>query len=130
MKVLVSLLLIFSTSITMASPAGKLNEDGSFKVSEKSLDLLGVKFYELKGKEPWVLPKESIVQIKFTKGVFRRYEGDIAFVIVKILKKDGEYVSVSSPDLQAGDEVAVKGASFLRLTEADLNSDTVDACAH
>lgn len=130
MKNIFMLILMLSASLAVASPASQLNEDGSFRVSEKSLNLLGVKFYELKSNGPWVLPKEAIVQVKFTKGVFRRYEGDITFVIVKILKKDGEYVSLTSPDLQSGDEVAVKGASYLRLTEADLNSDTVDACAH
>jgi hypothetical protein len=130
MKYIFILILTLSTSIVMASSAGQLNEDGSFRVSEKSLSLLGVKFYQLQGKGPWVFPKEAIVQVKFTKGVYRRYEGDITFVIVKILKKDGDYVSTTSPDLEAGDEVAVKGASFLRLTEADLNSDTLDACAH
>jgi multidrug efflux pump subunit AcrA (membrane-fusion protein) len=130
MKKIFLFILILSTSVAKATPASKLNEDGSFRVSDKSLHQLGIKFYELQGKRPWVLPKEAIVQVKFTKGVYRRYEGDVTFVIVKILKKDGEYVSIVSQDLEPGDEVAVKGASFLRLAEADLNSDTVDACAH
>jgi hypothetical protein len=130
MKKILILILALNTAIVMASSASKLNEDGSFQVSPKSLELLGVKFFELKSDGPWVLPKDAIVRIKFTQGVYRRYDGDITFVIVKTLKTDGAYVSIESADLQPNDEVAVQGASFLRLTEADLNSDTVDACAH
>jgi hypothetical protein len=32
--------------------------------------------------------------------------------------------------LESGDEVAVTGTKFLRMAETDLNSETVDNCAH
>lgn len=51
-------------------------------------------------------------------------------VLVKILRREGDNLLVTSEDLELGDEVAVTGAVFLRMTDADLNSGTVDSCAH
>jgi hypothetical protein len=120
------------TSVThsYAGTAGVLNEDGSFRLKDESIKTLGIDFLKLSNDGPWSVPLESIVRIKFTKGVYRRYEGAITFVLVNILKHEEDRVIISSPDLEAGDEVASKGTSYLRLTEADLKSDTVDACAH
>ena len=76
------------------------------------------------------MPKSALVKIKFTDGVYRRFKGDITYVIVKVLKTDKNSVTLEAEDLEAGDEVATSGVSFLRLTEADLNSETIDNCAH
>ena len=130
MRILFCVLLTIAASSAYASPSATKNEDGSFKLSEKSIQQLGVSFLKLLKMSPWVIPVESLVKIKFTSGVYRRYEGDITFVSVKILKNNGVHAFVESSDLEAGDEVAVTGTSFLRLTEADLNSGTVDSCAH
>jgi hypothetical protein len=70
------------------------------------------------------------VKVKFTQGVYRRFKNDITFVIVNVSKAEGSSVVISSDDLESDDEVAVEGVHFLRLTEADLNSETVDNCAH
>lgn len=113
-----------------AASAGVKNEDGSFKLPEQALSILGIKFSKLDSSGPWKVLKNSLVNIKFTKGVYRRYEGDIAFVIVKVLKDMGNEILISSSDLEIGDEIATEGTTYLRLTEADLNSDTVDACSH
>ncbi|MCC7442682.1 MAG: hypothetical protein IT285_13690 [Bdellovibrionales bacterium] len=99
-------------------------------MSEKALKGLGVEFQAIKGTGPWTLPAEALVQIKHTTGVYRRFEKWIAFVLVNVTGKNGNTIKISSEDLQEGDEVAVTGATFLRLTEADLNSDTVDSCSH
>ena len=130
MKSLIIAILFLTSAIVNATPAAQKNEDGSFKISEKSLTALGVVFAGLSSQGPWILPKDSIVKVNFTEGVYRRYEGDITFVIVKVLNTNGNNVTLTSQDLEAGDEVATKGTSFLRLAEADLNSGTVDACAH
>lgn len=110
--------------------AGTLNDDGSFKLSEESLKRLNVKFSKLTKAGPWLVPKESIVRIKFSRGIYRRYEGDITFVLIKIIKDLGEHVLIQSPDLELDDEIAIQGVSFLRVAETDLKSTTVDACAH
>jgi hypothetical protein len=123
------IIFMFSFSV-MASPAGVKNEDGSFKISSKSLTIMGIQFSKLDSGGPWVLPKDALVKIKFTQGVYRMFEGNITFVIVSVLKSDSQNMTVKSEDLEFGDEVAIKGTNFLRLTEADLNSETVDNCAH
>ena len=130
MKWLFISIFLLKVSGSYAASAGVKNEDGSFKLPEQSLTILGIKFMKLDSAGPWTIHKNSLVGIKFTKGVYRRYEGDIAYVIVKVLKDMGNQVLISSSDLEIGDELAIEGTTYLRLTEADLNSDTVDACAH
>ena len=127
MKVLLLLCLIVQSSW---AGVATLNEDGSFTLNKNSQQTLGIKFMRLNSTGPWLVPKESLVHVKFSKGVYRFYDGSITFVLVSTLKEEKDYVLISSSDLEAGDEIAIKGTSFLRLTEADLNSDTVDACAH
>lgn len=129
MKFLICISIMFSLQV-LAAPAGIKNEDGSFKVSDKSLNLMGIKFTKLQNAGPWELPKDALVKIKFTQGVYRKYEGDITYVLVTVLKTDAHRIVVKSDDLDIGDEVAVAGTNFLRLTESDLNSETVDSCAH
>lgn len=104
-------------------------EDG-FKLSPKAESALNIEFKALGKSNNWVLPKEALVQIKQSYGVYRKLEGWISFVLVKINNRTENSVTVSSPDLEAGDEVAITGANFLRMTDADLNSATVDNCAH
>jgi hypothetical protein len=130
MKIFILLITIIMSFQLLAHPAGTKNEDGTFKLSEKSLNVMGIQFSKLNVSGPWVIPKEALVKIKFTQGVYRRFENNITYVIVTVLKETSEMVTVQSEDLEIGDEVAIKGAHFLRLAEADLNSDTVDNCAH
>ncbi len=124
------LYVVMTLLLNTAFGAGTKNEDGSFKLSSKSLRTMGIEFQKLNGNGPWSIPLSSLVKIKFTQGVYRRFQGDITFVIVNVMKVDGATVLISSEDLEQNDEVAVTGVHFLRLTEADLNSSTVDSCAH
>ena len=104
-------------------------EDG-FKLSKKAVTNLGITFNSLKGSGPWMIPKSSLVRIKHSTGVYRRWDSWITMVLVKVLSQTKETITIKSVDLQDQDEVAITGVPFLRMTEADLNSDTVDACAH
>ncbi len=104
-------------------------EDG-FKLSDKAVKNLGVTFNVLSGAGPWMIPKSALVRIKHSTGVYRKWDGWITMVLVKVLKQTKETVTIKSIDLQDQDKVAITGVPFLRMTEADLNSDTVDSCAH
>lgn len=106
------------------------DKEEGFKMSTQALLNLGVRFATLQGSGPFVVPKDTLIRIKHSTGVYRRFEGWIGFVLVQVRSQDGKTARIVSEDLQPGDEVAVSGASFLRLTEADLNADTVDSCAH
>lgn len=104
-------------------------EEG-FKMSDAALQTLGVRFAKIDGHGSWTVSKNALVWIKHTSGVYRRFENWISFILVEVVSKKDGSVTIRSEDLQAGDEVAVEGASFLRMTEADLNADTVDSCSH
>jgi hypothetical protein len=128
MKFLILFTLV--ANISFAEPAGTKGEDGNFKVSEKSLNHLGVRFQSLKGNGPWTVPKDTLVRIKLTSGVYRRFEGEITYVLVKKTSEQDGLVTIQSEDLESGDEVAITGTKYLRMAETDLNSETVDNCAH
>jgi predicted nucleotide-binding protein (sugar kinase/HSP70/actin superfamily) len=76
------------------------------------------------------VPQTALIHIKHSTGVYRRWEKHITMVLVKVLKRKKGEVLIRSVDLQAGDEVAISGVPFLRMTEADLNSETIDYCSH
>jgi hypothetical protein len=104
-------------------------EDG-FKLSDKAIKNLGVSFKAIQGPGPWMIPKSALVRIKHSTGIYRKWDGWITMVLVKVLNQTSETVTIKSLDLQNEDKVAITGVPFLRMTESDLNSDTVDACAH
>lgn len=130
MKSIISLYIILFSLNAYASPAGTKGKNGHFKVTEKSLKHLGVHFKSLSGNGPWLIPSESLVRIKLTEGVYRRFDGEITYVIVKKNLQKNNQVLITSEDIEAGDEVAISGSQFLRMAETDLNSETVDNCAH
>ncbi len=104
-------------------------EDG-FKLSKKAIGKLGVKFKALSSNGPWKIPKESLVRIKYSTGVYRKWDGWITMVLVSVVNEGEDFYTIKSVDLQDQDEIAISSVAYLRMTEADLNSDTVDACAH
>lgn len=106
------------------------DKEEGFKISDKAAKSLGVKFTPIANKGPWRLPIASIVHMKQSVAVYRRFGGWISMVLVKINSRENGFVEIQSADLEPGDEVAVSGVSFLRMTDADLNSGTVDSCAH
>lgn len=105
-------------------------EEG-FKLSLQAIQSFGIAFQKLGSGSRWTVPKDSLVRIKHSSGVYRQTEeGWITFVLVKTLGQNGKTLTIESDDLQAGDSVASQGAAYLRMTEADLASDTVDSCSH
>jgi len=148
---IISLLLIalFSFNVSASQPKAKevkkeerkvvlkkggavtaFSEEDGFKLSKKAIKNLDVKFKIIGSGSHWDIPKSSLVRIKSSTGVYRKYDGWITMVLVNVVNKSKTSVRISSVDLQEGDEVATSGVKFLRMTDADLNSDTVDACAH
>jgi len=145
MKKIITLIFLFSmnifaqTSTEQTSPNVELKEGGAviafsaedgFKLSEKAIKNLGVTFKRLKGAKQWTVPKSSLVHIKHSVGVYRKWDGWITMVLVKVVEKNKDTVIIQSIDLQDQDQIAITGVPFLRMTDSDLNSDTVDSCSH
>ncbi|WP_413577716.1 hypothetical protein ACLVWU_04655 [Bdellovibrio sp. HCB290] len=142
--ILLSMLVtVFSVSNTNAGEAsgeasrigqGKAVEqfdpEQGFKLSSKAMKSMGVKFQALSGKGPWKVPKSSLMTLKQSDAVYRLYDGWISMVLVKVVSADKDTVMVKAEDLETGDQVAVEGVTFLRMTDSDLNAGTVDSCAH
>ncbi len=101
-----------------------------FQLSEKATQALNVKFMSLEGTGPWKIPRAGLVRIKHSTAVYRRFENWITLVVVKVVQDSGSIILIRSDDLEPKDLIAVSGTDFLRMTEVDLNTDTVDGCAH
>ncbi|MBI2521880.1 MAG: hypothetical protein HYV97_15800 [Bdellovibrio sp.] len=106
----------------------EFNKEEGFKLSPIAIKHLEIKFQTLAGTGPWKIPTSALVRIKSSTGTYRRYDDWITLVVVKVLKQEETIATIESVDLQANDEIAIQGVTFLRMTEADLNSDTIDAC--
>lgn len=106
------------------------DHDQGFKLSAKAEKNLGVTFQKVTGAGPWKIPKQSLVHLKQSEAVYRRYDGWISMVLVKVVSQRGDTVTIKSADLEPDDEVAVTGVTFLRMTDSDINAGTVDTCAH
>lgn len=145
MKRLITLLTLFTMNISAHTPTKSIatnvvlkkggavvdfsQEDG-FKLSKKAIENLGVTFELLKGSKQWNVPKSSLVRIKHSVAVYRKWDGWITMVLVNVIDQKADTVTIQSIDLQDQDQIAVSGVPFLRMTDSDLNSDTVDSCSH
>lgn len=143
---ILSIVTLMSSGIVLASGdhsapedpnrfgAGKAVEaadhDQGFKLSAKAEKNLGVTFQKMTGSGPWKIPKQAIVHLKQSEAVYRRYDGWISMVLVKVVSQQGDTVVIKSADLEPDDDVAVTGVTFLRMTDSDINAGTVDTCAH
>ncbi|MBT3583676.1 MAG: hypothetical protein HN509_02115 [Halobacteriovoraceae bacterium] len=119
-----------TVEIKKGSAVSAFSKEDGFKLTNKAISNLGVTFKAIKGSGPWMIPKTALVRIKHSTGVYRKWDGWITMVLVKVIKRTKETVTIKSVDLQDRDELAITGVPFLRMTESDLNSDTVDACSH
>ena len=108
--------------------AAKAYEEGEFSLTEKAEKTLGVKWLTIEGTGPWKVPAEAVMRIKFTKTAYRKFEGRITMIVLATVKQDGEYVWITSPDIEPGDQIAIKSVKFLRMTELDLFQGAVDSC--
>ena len=109
----------------------EFNKEEGFKISDSGLTTMGIEFTAIPaGKSSFLVPQDAIVRVKHSTGVYRRFEGWISLVLVKIVGRENGSYRITSEDLEAGDEIATRGTQFLRMTELDLNSDTVDTCSH
>lgn len=106
------------------------NAHYGFRLSSVAQNNLQVNFITLEQDQDWRIPSESLVYIKDDIGVYRRRKAWITFVKVHTHKINGTHLSILSPNLKHGDEVAITGSHFLRMIEADLNSNATDAHAH
>ena len=137
--IIASIQMVFATAEKTPDTTVEIKEGGAvtafskedgFKLSDKAIKNLDVAFKSLKGSGPWEVPKSSLVRIKHATGVYRKWDGWITMVLVNVLSQTKDSVTIKSVDLQDEDQIAVSGVAFLRMTDADLNSDTVDSCAH
>jgi hypothetical protein len=91
-----------------------------FQMSEKALNTLKVRFAPWKSE----VPVAALVRIQDSTGIFQRSDGWISFEPVKVLRQSGGSAFIQSFHLKADAEIAVEGALFLRITEADLHSES------
>lgn len=123
-----SLLQADDDSPVSKNGAAKALEDGEFSMTETAEKRMGIQWLTLQGKGPWKVPAEVVLRIKFTKAAYRKFEGRITLIVLESVKQEDNSVWIMSPDLESGDQIAIKGVKYLRLTELDLFQGAVDSC--
>jgi hypothetical protein len=111
-------------------PASVLAHDPEqgFRIAPAAISRLGIQFKKLQGVGPWEIPSSALIKVKRALGVYREVDGFLTLVVVEQVGPGKETVRIASEDLQAGDTVAVGGASFLRVIDLDLSGGGGDSC--
>jgi hypothetical protein len=99
-------------------------EEGGHGADEEGLALsaeatarFGIEVKELKGPGPWLLPSSAALQTGVEDNLFRRRNGRYARVDYTAKPAGAGGISVTSPELRAGDAVVTRGQGFLRIAE-------------
>jgi len=108
----------------------KYNSEDGFQLRDEAVQFMGIKFLPLHGNPPWKIPESALVRVKYSTGVYRKYQDWISFVLVEVISSSASESLVRSRDLEKGDQIAITGGSELRLTERDLTNDAQDTCSH
>lgn len=95
----------------------EFSELAGFKLSPEALKNFDLKYQNLTGDGPWVLPKSALVHSGEEVNVFRRRAGFFKRVDIQTLKQTPQDLTLDSDDLRQGDEIVVSGTGFLRIAE-------------
>lgn len=93
-------------------------KDG-MKLTEKALKNIEVRTFKLKAGSDQAVPPESLVYFSDQVGVYRLRLGWFKLVQVQVLSKNNKDTLIRSSEFQSGDELVVRGAELLRVSELD-----------
>lgn len=103
------------------------NVEQGMKLSEKALKGLRLDFLPMTTSEI-TLSKNALISFQDFLAVYRLRDGWIRLVEVEPRIR-GNYATISSKDLQPGDQIVVRNGGLLRVVELDIFGPEADACA-
>ena len=93
------------------------DESQGFKLSQEAFKNFGIQLKKAEPGVPMTLPKTSIFFGLQEKNLYRYRGGFFKRIDFKTLSKTKTEMTVSSDDLQSGDQIATEGLGFLRIAE-------------
>ena len=98
-----------------------------FRLRERAAQALGIQFGPVSGDSIIVGPM-SVVRFQDFTAVYRRRDGWIKMVEIEGVRESDGRLRFSSKDFASGDEIALQGASELRVIDMDLWGPKAYAC--
>lgn len=109
-----------SEKISLGKAISAASGKQGIQLSEKAQKRLKLRFLSLPSSSPYTVPSSSLVFSKKEVGVYRLREGWFKFVEVEKSPSPSKgRVLIHSENLQAGDQVVVEGAPFLRIADLE-----------
>lgn len=93
------------------------SEENGIKLSPEALKNFEIKTQTLSGNGPWTVPASSRLHALEESNLYRRRGGYFKRIDFVLLKSNESQITVSSKELNAGDEVVTGGIGFLRIAE-------------
>lgn len=133
MKTLI-LVILFSTFTSVPSFAGEHEESESasvgpekgilaaddhvgFKLSPEAMKNFDLQFLKIGNPTQMTVPESALVLSGEEVNLYRLREGFFKRIDFKTIRKMGNQIVISSPDLKATDEIVTVGTGFLRIAE-------------
>lgn len=96
------------------------NHDEGFRLAEKAVANLGLKWAPAKGEGgSWTVPRSALVQFQDHTALYRLRDGWFLRLDVSAVTKGAE-ATVKTAGLRAGDSVVTEGVGLLRATDLDV----------
>lgn len=93
------------------------SKENGFKLSPEAIKNFEIQTLKLSGAGPWKVPLSARLLSGEEVNLYRVRDGFIKRIDFTIAKKASDPMTISSPELRAGDEVVVKGIGFLRVAD-------------
>lgn len=93
------------------------SKNEGFKLSPEAFKNFDLRFVTVTMSSAAILPPSALVFSGEEVNVYRLRNGFFKRIDFKLQKKSEKEISISSPDLANGDQVAVAGLGFLRIAE-------------
>ena len=93
-----------------------------FKLSPESIKRMQFGYKKVETTGSITIPKDALVLALDETHVYTHINDSFKAIDVKIISKTKDSYTVSATELKAGVEVAIKGVSFLRVIDMDMNA--------
>lgn len=106
------------------------NHETGFKLSEKAIQTVAVRYVKAERAGSIVLPRSAIVYFRDESGVYRRRAGRIQRIKPEFRPVSDMQVEARSSEIVPGDEIAVEEVAWLRATEISLFEENEEVHGH
>ncbi len=106
------------------------NRKDGLKLSDKAIKTLELQYWSITSTQTHEIPSKAMVYFKDEAGVYRLRNGWFKLVETKPIRKSDTKVTLSTPELQAGDQIVINGVGLLRIAELEAWGGSGDGHGH